>query len=56
MNELVAADLEDALPDLDQNMMALATRPDIPAAISTPLYVLGRMPQPIAVFVWEPGS
>jgi hypothetical protein len=56
IDDLVAAGLEDAVPDLDQNMMALATHPELPSGVAAPLYAMGRMPQPIAVLVWEPGT
>jgi hypothetical protein len=56
VNDLVAADLEDALPDLDENLIALATRDDVPESITLPLFALGRMPHPMSVFVWEPGT
>ena len=46
VNELVAADLEDALPDLDQNMMALATRGDIPASIARRCTCSAACPSP----------
>ena len=37
-------------------MFALAARPDLPDSVHAPLYLMGRMPQPMAVLVWEPGS
>jgi hypothetical protein len=54
--DLEAAGLDDAIPEVDQNMFALATRPDLPRSAAGPLFIMGRMPQPMAVLTWEPGS
>jgi hypothetical protein len=53
---LVAAGLDEAVPDIDLNLMGLATRTDFPADLAAPLEAMGRMPQPMAVLVWEPGT
>jgi hypothetical protein len=54
--DLEAAGLDEAIPDVDQNMIALASHADLPSSVNAPLYTMGRMPQPMAVLTWEPGS
>jgi hypothetical protein len=54
--DLEAGGLDEAVPDVDQNMIALASRGDLPSSVAAPLYTMGRMPQPMAVLTWEPGS
>jgi hypothetical protein len=54
--DLEAAGLDDAIPDVDLNMIALATRADLPRGVARPLFTMGRMPQPMAVLTWVPGS
>jgi hypothetical protein len=54
--DLEAAGLDEAIPDVDQNMIALASNADLPSSVNAPLYTMGRMPQPMAVLTWEPGS
>ena len=56
VDELVAAGLDDAVAEIDLNMMGLALRPDLPDSLAAPLFTLGRMPQPMAVLAWEPGT
>jgi hypothetical protein len=54
--DLEAAGLDEAVPDVDLNMIALASRSDLPSSVAAPLYTMGRMPQPMAVLTWAPGS
>jgi hypothetical protein len=54
--DLEAAGLDDAIPDVDQNMLAVATRADLPRSVARALFTMGRMPQPMSVLTWEPGS
>ncbi len=54
--DLEAAGLDEAVPDVDLNMIALASRSDLPSNVAAPLYTMGRMPQPMAVLTWAPGS
>ena len=56
VDELLAADLDEAVAEVDLNLMSLATRSDLPDSVAAPLFTMGRMPQPMAVLVWEPGS
>jgi len=56
IDELVAAGLEEAVPDVDLNVISLASRPDLPESVGFPVFAMGRMPQPMSVLVWEPGS
>jgi hypothetical protein len=56
IDDLEAAGLEDAIPDVDLNFFALATRHDLPRSVAGPLFTMGRMPQPMSVLTWEPGS
>ena len=56
IDELVAAGLEEAVPEVDLNVIGLASRPDLPESIGFSVFAMGRMPQPMSVLVWEPGS
>ena len=56
VDELLAADLDEAVAEVDLNLISLATRSDLPDSVAAPLFIMGRMPQPMAVLVWEPGS
>ena len=54
--DLEAAGLDEAVPDVDLNIITLGARADLPSSVIVPLLALGRMPQPMAVLTWEPGS
>jgi hypothetical protein len=56
IDELVAAGHDDLVPQVDSNIFGLAADDRLPPDAVEPLYVMGSMPQPLAVFTWEPGS
>ncbi len=54
INGLVAAGLPDLVPQVDGNIFGLAADERLPESVVEPLYRMGNMPQPIAVFTWDP--
>jgi hypothetical protein len=40
--------------DLDTNFFGVAADPRLPQELRVPIYVMGRVRQPIAVFTWDP--
>ncbi|HLT69697.1 MAG TPA: hypothetical protein VKZ72_06000 [Acidimicrobiales bacterium] len=53
---LVAAGEDDLVPWVDTNVVGLAAHERLPAEVRRPLYIMGNMPQPVAVFAWEAPS
>ena len=54
INGLVAAGLPDLVPQVDGNIFGLAADERLPESVQEPLYLMGNMPQPVAVFTWDP--
>ncbi|MFO7279554.1 MAG: hypothetical protein C0P77_004015 [Thermoanaerobacterales bacterium] len=53
---LVAAGQDDLVPWVDGNVIGLAAHERLPDEVRRPLYIMGNMPQPVAVFAWEAPS
>jgi hypothetical protein len=51
---LERAGLDDMLRDLDSNFFGVAADPRLPAELRVPVYVMGQVRQPLAVFTWDP--
>jgi hypothetical protein len=56
IDALVAAGQEGLVPDVDHNIFRLAADDRLPDEAANPLFTMGRMPQPLAVYAWEPAS
>jgi hypothetical protein len=50
---LTAAGLDDLVPQVDGNLFGLAANPQLPEELVRPIYKMGNLPQPVAVFTWE---
>jgi hypothetical protein len=44
--------LDDLVPLVDENFIILASDPRTPPDLQRPLYIMGRMPQPLGVYTW----
>ncbi len=53
---LERAGLDDMLRDLDSNFFGVAADPRLPEELRVPVYVMGQVRQPIAVFTWDPNA
>jgi hypothetical protein len=57
-NEVLAglerAGLDDMRRDLDSNFFGVAADPRLPEELRVPVYVMGQVRQPLAVFAWDP--
>lgn len=54
IDTLTAEGLDDLVPAVDTNTFGLAADHRLPASLAAPLHRLGDIPQPLAVFIWEP--
>ena len=48
------AGLDELVPDVDENLFAVGAHPELPPDLAAPVYIMGTMPQPLSVLVWEP--
>lgn len=53
---LRGAGLDELVPEVDQNLFAVSAHPELPPDLAAPVYIMGTMPQPLSVLVWEPGT
>lgn len=51
---LTRAGLDALVPQVDGNIFGLAADERLPSEVQTPLYMMGNLPQPVAVFTREP--
>jgi hypothetical protein len=53
---LEASGLDELVPKVDANFIAIAADERTPDDVQLAIYVMGRMPQPLGVYTWDPMS
>jgi hypothetical protein len=51
---LEAAGYDDLVAKVDTNFIAIAADPRTPDDVQTDIYIMGRLPQPLGVYTWDP--